>query len=147
MQYCLAVISKGFDLAEYFDGAQSAFSTVVEEGLVELARRNKGFIYLAVDPTMPVGVHKVGLTRKTPEDRMRSLETSGSLGHFILVKSWPSTNVALTEALCLAALADLQVKGELFLGHYTTLVEKIDRIMQSESDAIHALIESVKEHV
>lgn len=133
------MLRKGYDLYQYFHPAEEAFGPFVEQGLESLRQTQSGFVYLAVDPTMTPGVHKIGLTRKTPQERMRTLGSSGTLGTYHLVKAWHTIEVAVSEANCKRALVHRRVAGEFYFGHYAEITEVMNRVLLKEAQALHDL--------
>jgi hypothetical protein len=58
----------------------------------------KGFVYLITDWSSNPEKFKVGVTKKTPEDRLRSLHT-GSSGELVLLKTYESENYRRIETV------------------------------------------------
>lgn len=134
--YCLKLLRRQLDLHRYFESAEEAYGPFVELGLDILECTRAGFVYLAVNPTMRAGIHKIGLTRKAPRERMRTLRTSGTLGAFHLIKSWRAIDVAVAEANCKRALAPRHVAGEFFFGTYSEIAATMDAELEKETQTL-----------
>jgi hypothetical protein len=140
VQYCLYLCDQNIDISPYFQGAHSVFEDYVKEGMDEYKKRFAGYIYLSVNPFMGKDIHKVGMTRKTPNERMKTLSTAGTLGDFIVVQSWETFNVEVTEKKCHRSLKDYFVQKEFFKGAYTLLIPPINLVIKEEKQNILSLI-------
>ncbi|WP_187627572.1 GIY-YIG nuclease family protein [Paraburkholderia sp. UCT31] len=139
VDFSLELLRRGIDLAGVFFEAEEAYASTVVDGLSGHFARQRGFIYLATNPVYRGTVYKVGLTRQRPDERMRSLATAGVLGHFMLVKDWPSRDVQRSEIRAHQALAAYNVQGEFFEAHYTVAIAAIDDVLLEERGAFDEL--------
>jgi len=144
VRQCLQLLRKGYDLDQFFNGAEEVFSEIVEEGLKALRRSQAGFIYLATNPLYGNNVYKIGLTRLTPDARMVSLQTAGVLGSFVLVEQWPSSDVDLTENRCHRLFSKKRIKGEFFHESYKVLIAGISEVIAEEHRALATLARLVR---
>jgi len=134
--YSLELIHRDYAIDDFFGNELPIFSEALEAGLKIASKALKGYVYLAVNPVHPQGVHKVGKTRLPPTRRMESLTTEGVLGTYQLVKAWPSRDVHRSETRCHRALANRAIQKEFFEGDFRTLVGVIDAVMRQERAAI-----------
>jgi hypothetical protein len=138
-RYCLELVYRGYELTDFFATEPSLFAEALESGLRQELKAQRGFIYLAVNPVYPQGVHKVGKTRLHLESRMAALTTEGVLGQYLVVKAWRSRDVHRTERRCHCALAHCAIEKEFFNGEFRKLTRIIDRVLKEERKALRQL--------
>lgn len=143
---CLELSRRGFSVAEFFrdEGLADCYQDQLDESLARYIEQKSGHVYLAVHPIYPTGLYKIGATRKTPEQRMQSLPTSGLPGHFVLVKSWAVPEPFAAETHCKRTLAQRRVQGELYEGTYSELIAAIDGVVGAEWHLARSLSPAVE---
>lgn len=131
---CLALSRRGFSVQSFFqeEGLADCYQELLDESLANYIERKCGHLYLAVHPIYSVGLYKVGVTRKSPEQRMKSLPTAGIPGQFTLVKSWPVPEPFAAETHCARTLSQRHVQGELYEGTFPELTAAIDGVVDEE---------------
>lgn len=136
---CLDLLRHNRPLASFFSGAEEVFADMVDVGLQHHIAHQSGFIYLATNPVYGVNVYKIGKTRKAPNERMLTLETSGVLGQFILAGAWPSRDLDRSERRCHHVLSTCRLEGEFFRGDYRELIPVLEGVLQEEAEAMATL--------
>lgn len=140
-QTCLKFARKGYCLSDFFEREclDGLYQEMLDEALAAHFEQNSGHVYLAVNPIYPKGLYKVGATRKTPEDRRRSLSTAGIPGQFILVKTWPVPSAFAAETHCKQALLLRRVQREFYEGTFLELTTAMDEVVTEEWRLARAL--------
>lgn len=131
---CLELSRRGFSVQSFFqdEGLADCYQELLNEALACYIERKAGHVYLSVHPIYPAGLYKIGATRKTPEERMQSLPTSGLPGQFVLVKSWAVPEPFAAETHCKRTLAQRHVQGELYEGTFLELTAVMDGVVDEE---------------
>ncbi|WP_181376214.1 GIY-YIG nuclease family protein [Novimethylophilus kurashikiensis] len=101
------------------------------EGLADWVKAKTGYVYLASNPGT-TNLYKIGQTRSSLEQRMRSLNGAGVLVPWQAVMAWQVYDAPGLEARIHAACADLRIKGELFQAPWRELVSRIERALQED---------------
>ncbi|WP_171038991.1 GIY-YIG nuclease family protein [Pseudoalteromonas sp. S1727] len=95
---------------------------------------NEGFIYVMRSAVHDKNVFKVGLTRRTPEERSKELSRStSSPDHFHVMQEWDVNDCVLAEKLIHEKLSDFRVnpKREYFKAPYKEIFKVIDEVIDS----------------
>lgn len=95
---------------------------------------NEGFIYVMRSAAHGKNVFKVGLTRRTPEERSKELSRSTSApDHFHVMEEWDVADCVLAEKLIHEKLSVFRVnpKREYFKAPYKTIFRAIDEVIDS----------------
>jgi hypothetical protein len=140
-QTCLTLARRGYRISDFFEkeGLKEVYQEMLDEALAAHFERKSGHLYLASHPIYARGLYKIGATRKTPEDRMRSLATAGIPGHFILVKSWAVPDVFAAEAHCARTLSQRRAQREFYAGTFLELTTAMDGVATEEWRTARAL--------
>lgn len=143
---CLALGRQGYPLADFFEqeGLGDVYQEMLDESMAAHLKRRAGHIYLAVHPIYIQGLYKIGATRKTPEERRRSLTTAGIPGQFTLVKSWPVPDAFAAEAHCARTLSQRRVQREFYEGTFPELTAAIDGVVELEWRLAQLLSPAIK---
>jgi hypothetical protein len=145
-QTCLTLVRRGYRLLDFFEQERLAdeYQEMLDEAMAAYISSKSGHLYLAVNPIYTSGLYKVGATRKTPEDRMRSLTTAGIPGKFTLVKSWAVPDAFAAEAHCARTLAQRQIQREFYEGPYPELTAAIDGVVAEEWRLARTLSQAIE---
>ncbi|MGI2936265.1 GIY-YIG nuclease family protein [Vibrio diabolicus] len=93
---------------------------------------NEGYIYVMRSAMHEKNVFKIGLTRRTPEERSKELSRSTSApDHFHVMEEWDVKDCVLAEKLIHERLHDFRVnpKREYFKAPYKVIFRVIDRVI------------------
>lgn len=143
---CLKLARAGYVLADFFEqeGLLDIYQETLDLAMVTHQERRAGYLYLAVNPIYSQGLYKLGATRKTPEERRRSLTTSGIPGQFTFVKSWPVPDAFAAEAHCARTLSQRRIQREFYEGTYPELTAAIDGVVDLEWRLAQLLSPAIK---
>lgn len=92
---------------------------------------NEGYIYVMRSAVHDKNVFKVGLTRRTPEERSKELSSStSSPDHFHVMEEWDVDDCVLAEKLIHEKLSEFRVnpKREYFKAPYKKIFKVIDSL-------------------
>lgn len=93
---------------------------------------NEGYIYVMRSAAHDKNVFKVGLTRRTSEERSKELSRStSSPDHFLVVQEWDVVDCVLAEKLIHDRLSEFRVnpKREYFKAPYKKIFQIIDEVI------------------
>lgn len=143
---CLQLGRKGYPLGDFFEqeGLGDVYQEMLDESMAAHLKRRAGHIYLAVHPIYIQGLYKIGATRKTPEERRRSLTTAGIPGQFTMVKSWPVPDAFAAEAHCARTLSQRRIQREFYEGTFPELTTAIDEVVEREWRLAQMLSPAIK---
>lgn len=143
---CLKFARAGYLLADFFEqeGLLDVYQETLDLAMSAHHARRAGYLYLAVNPIYSQGLYKVGATRKTPEERRRSLTTSGIPGQFTFVKSWFVPDAFAAEAHCAKTLTQRRIQREFYEGTYPELTAAIDGVVDLEWRLAQLLSPAIK---
>ena len=100
----------------------------------EISGVNPGFIYVMRSAAHPKDVFKIGLTRRTSDERSGELSRStSSPDHFLVVEEWATGDCVLAEKLIHEELASYRFNPnrEFFKAPYRTIFTVIDKVISS----------------
>jgi len=145
-QTCIALTRRGHSVGGFFDleGLGELYQETLDEAMAAHLERRSGFVYLAAHPIYPQGLYKIGETRKTPDERMRSLTTSGIPGRFVLVKAWRVPDSFAAEASCVRTLSQRRIEREFYEGTFADLTKAIDGVVQREWDLFRTVSPAIE---
>ncbi len=145
-QSCLTLARRGYALDDFLqgEGPDGLYQEMLDEALAAHLGHRAGYIYLAVHPIYTTGLYKVGATRKTPEERMRSLTTAGIPGQFTLVKAWPVPDAFAAEASCARTLAQRRIQREFYEGTYPALTTAMQGVVDAEWRLVRSLSQAIE---
>lgn len=95
---------------------------------------NEGFIYVMRSAAHDKNVFKVGLTRRTSDERSKELSSStSSPDHFHVMEEWDVVDCVLAEKLIHEKLGEFRVnpKREYFKAPYKVIFKVIDEVIDS----------------
>ena len=95
---------------------------------------NEGFIYVMRSAAHEKNVFKVGLTRRTPEERSKELSrNTSSPDHFHVMQEWDVDDCILAERLIHEKLSDFRLnpRREYFKAPYKEIFRVIDEVIDS----------------
>jgi hypothetical protein len=95
---------------------------------------NSGFIYVMRSAAHERDVFKIGMTRRTSDERARELScTTSSPDHFLVVEEWATRDCVQAERLIHAKLAEFRINPnrENFRAKYRVILSVIDEIITS----------------
>jgi hypothetical protein len=143
---CLTFARRGYQLQDFFEqeGLVDEYQEMLDEAMLAYVASKSGYLYLAVNPIYASGLYKVGATRKTPADRMRSLTTAGIPGQFTLVKSWQVPDAFAAEAHCALTLAQRRIQREFYEGTFPELTSAIDGVVAEEWSLFHKVSQAIE---
>lgn len=121
------------------EGLEDLYRDHLESALEGFGTKRRGFLYLAANAAFSPGLYKIGMTRKTPESRRKSLTTAGVPVDFILVKTWEVPDVFGAESQCRRVLGERRVAREFYKGTYTELTTLLDELVENEHDVARRL--------
>lgn len=105
------------------------------EGLPLWLAVRRGWLYLARNDAWP-GLHKVGCTRKSVEQRLAELSGAGVATPWRLVRSWGAYDAHGLEARAHAACAAWLFRGELFKAEPGLLASVVGQAIRSDRDLL-----------
>jgi hypothetical protein len=145
-QSCLTLARRGYALADFLEGEgpEGVYQEMLDEALAAHMASRAGHLYLAVHPIYAARLYKVGATRKTPEERMRSLTTAGIPGQFTLVKAWAVPDAFAAETCCKRTLAQRRIRGELYEGTYPELTAAMQGVVDAEWRLVCSLSQAIE---
>lgn len=86
----------------------------------------KGFIYLATNPVNK-NIFKIGMTRKNPIERQKTLNKESVFGDLIIIESWMVPDIFLYEAYLHRQIKNLRITKEFFkFDNYQKAIETIE---------------------
>lgn len=95
---------------------------------------NPGYIYVVRSAAHAKDIFKVGLTRRTTEERSKELSrTTGSPDHFLVVQEWATGDCVLAEQQIHAELDQYRINPnrEFFQAPYKVIVAAIDKVLST----------------
>ena len=95
---------------------------------------NEGYIYVMRSAAHEKNVFKVGLTRRTSEERSAELSrTTSSIDHFHVMEEWDVSDCVLAEKIIHERLSDFRInpKREYFKAPYREIFKVIDSVIDS----------------
>lgn len=94
--------------------------------------KNPGFLYVMRSPAHPKEVFKVGLTRRSADERAAELSsTSGQPDKLFVMQEWPTGDCVLAERMVHERLASRRLTGsrEFFRAEYREIFQIIDEVL------------------
>lgn len=109
----------------------------LSEGLPEWGAARSGYLYLACNPAAP-DLYKIGRTKESVEQRMKTLNGPGVLVPWRAVLSWKVYDAPGLEALAHTACAEFRVKGEMFQAPWQELAARIEAVLAEDTRRLRA---------
>lgn len=111
---------------------QTSSKSIVATSRVKGDHNNEGYIYVMRSAAHEKHVFKVGLTRRTPEERSQELSrTTSSIDHFHVMEEWDVSDCVLAEKLIHEKLSEYRInpKREYFKAPYKVIFKVIDSVI------------------
>lgn len=123
------------------------FSDFIYEAVARFYSDARGHLYVVTNPTYR-DFFKVGMTSRSPAQRLAELNNEAVLGEFVLVQSWEVYDRYWLEKEAHRRLADSPRQKEFFHGRWREICEvvadvvKVDRILLEKAGLLepHILI-------
>jgi hypothetical protein len=107
----------------------------VEQDMAHWINDKAGFIYCIENPFLE-GIVKVGLTRRSVESRMNSLNSPGIPGNFKVIQTWSTLGVFSTEATIHKKLKAIHVQKEFFKKQLDLIIPTIEQVISHETQIV-----------
>ena len=108
----LDFIRQGHDVSDLVENIPRLYDQL-EESARQWIQTQMGLIYVVRNPFLP-GMVKVGLTRQSIDQRLRSLSTEGLPGNFEVINTWNTLSVFDVESAIHRELESIHVGKEFF---------------------------------
>lgn len=115
---------------DHLDALQAALKTWVSA--------RSGWVYVVRTRHREGVLHKIGMTRKDPETRIRSLDSAGVVEEVELVGAWPCLDAITFEAQIHRDLGAFRYRKEFFEGWET---DALLDVLQNKIAAFNAVID------
>jgi len=110
-------------------------SATASNAAIGATGRNPGFIYVMRSAAHAKNVFKVGLTRRSSDERSRELSSNTSApDHFLLAEDWATPDCVQAERLIHLELDQYRMnpRREFFVAPYRTIREVVERVIRSQ---------------
>lgn len=105
--------------------------------LASLWEKNSGHLYVMANPVTSDFL-KVGMTRLTPEKRLKRLNNEAVVGAYICVQNWSVHDRHFLEAEVHRSFSDLPRHKEHFAGSWRTVCPRIEAVIAVDKKRFHA---------
>lgn len=138
----VAYCRKGVELPLDFGPVGDMLREAIEAGIGLWYEQSRGHIYLAQNAGWP-DVYKIGCTRKSVEQRMRSLNGEGLLTPWQVLGVWDVYDAHGLEAQVHRRISKKRLRGELFKGPVAELQEAIEQVLAEDRARMNQGLECV----
>lgn len=115
---------------------------IIYNAIKSYFKYSSGFVYIAVNPVLK-DIHKIGQTRKTPEERAKTLRTAGVLGTYIIIKQYKVLDRFYCESAIKKQLKEMAIPNsrELFKIYWEELFKITDVVIDKEKEILSSTLQ------